>query len=302
MTKDDVYGAVTDRIIAALESGTVPWRKPWSTRGGPVSLSTGKPYRGINIFLLGLQGYGDPRWGTYRAIANAGGQVSRGEKGTHIILWKPARFTPKPGDDGEDSDERSYLLLRQYVVFNAEQADGLPELPPLTEHEHTPIQRADAIVDGWTSGPPIMHGYDGASYSPSADLVRMPDPDAFDSSEDYYATLFHELTHATGHESRLARLEPALFGTDPYAREELVAELGSAMLSGLAGLAIAAGENSAAYIAGWLQRLKDDRKLVVNAAAAAQRAADLIVGTTFDDAELPEPVAAGSVLVGSRGA
>lgn len=299
MTKDDVYGAVTDRIIAALESGTVPWRKPWSTRGGPVSLSTGKPYRGINIFLLGLQVHADPRWGTYNAIRAAGGQVRKGEKGTRIILWKPARFTPSPGDDGETSDERSYLLLREYVVFNAEQADGLPELPPLTDHEHTPIERADAIVEGWSGRPAIMHGFDGASYSPSEDFVRMPDPDSFDSSEDYYATLFHELTHSTGHESRLDRLEPALFGTDPYAREELVAELGSAMLSGLAGLTIAAGDNSAAYVAGWLRRLKDDRKLVVNAAAQAQKAADLIVGTTFDNRELPEPVGAGSVAVGA---
>lgn len=285
MTKQDVYASVTDRIVEALEAGTVPWHKPWATRGGPVSLSTGKAYRGINVFLLALEGYADPRWGTYKAIAAAGGQVRKGEKGTHIILWKPARFTPEPGSDGETADERGYLLLRQYVVFNAEQADGLPELEPLNDHEHTPNERAEALAAGWTTGPHVAHGYDGASYSPTTDVVRMPEPDAFDTPDDYYATLFHELTHATGHESRLNRLEPAIFGSDPYAREELVAELGASMLAGLVGLTTAAGANSAAYVAGWLRRLKDDRKLVVNAAAQAQKAADLITGTTFDTAD-----------------
>lgn len=289
MTKQDVYASVTDRIIAALESGTVPWRKPWATRGGPVSLSTGKAYRGINVFLLGLEGCADPRWGTYKAISAAGGQVRKGEKGTRIILWKPARFHALD-EQGEPVEKGTqYLLLREYVVFNAEQADGLPALEPVNDHEHTPNERAEAIVAGWESGPHIAHGYDGASYSPTTDVVRMPDADAFDSDDDYYTTLFHELTHATGHESRLKRIEPALFGTDPYAREELVAELGASMLAGLAGLSTAAGANSAAYIAGWLARLRDDRKLIVNAAAQAQKAADLITGTTFDKADdLPE--------------
>lgn len=281
MTKHDVYQEVTDRIIDALEAGTVPWRKPWSAaeHGGPYSIRGGKPYRGVNVFLLELAamdaGYSDPRWGTYKAITEAGGQVRKGERGTRIILWKPVQ---KKEDGGEDA-RGSYLLLRQYTVFNAEQADGLA---PLDAPEHEPHERAEAIMAGYEGGPPIFYGGAEALYMPARDLVRLPVPEAFDTPDDFYATAFHELIHSTGHEKRLNRLEPALFGTDPYAREELVAEMGAAMLTGLAGLERKPEELSAAYIAGWLARLKDDRKLVVQAAAQAQKAADLIVGKTFD--------------------
>lgn len=294
MTKQDVYAEVTDRIIAALEQGTVPWRKPWRTAayGGPVSLSTGRPYRGINVFLLELQGYSDPRWGTYKAISELGGQVRKGEKGTRVILWKPARRTVEDASTGE-TEQRAYLLLRTFTVFNAEQADGLPELPAVEDvSPFTADERAEAIVKGWGGKPGIVHGRSQAAYSPAKDMVYMPNPEDFVGTDEYYTTLFHELTHATGHESRLNRLEPALFGTDPYAREELVAELGASMLAGLAGLAVAGGEQSAAYIASWLKRLKDDPKLIVNAAAQAQKAADMIVGTTFDQADVPEMAAA----------
>jgi antirestriction protein ArdC len=293
MVKQDVYQDVTDRIVTALEQGTVPWHKPWTT-SLPVSIRNGKAYRGVNVLLLGLAGRADPRWGTFKAIREAGGSVRKGEKGTHIILWKPV--VKRAAADGAEPE--SYMLLKSYVVFNAEQAHGLPalELDELREHESD--ERADAIVSGYESGPVVIHGSDRALYSPGQDLVRMPDPERFESSDAYYLTLLHELVHSTGHESRLNRLEPALFGTDPYAREELVAELGASMLAGLAGLEGAAGEQSAAYVAGWLRKLKDDRKLVVQAAAAAQRAADRIVGETFsgelveDERQELEPVAA----------
>jgi antirestriction protein ArdC len=294
VTKTDVYQEVTDRIVAQLEAGVIPWQKPWNSASGlPVSLSTGKPYRGVNVLLLGLAPYADPRWGTYRAILNAGGQVRKGQKGTQIILWKPVARETK--NEAGEAEESRYMLLRQYTVFNAEQADGLPELPTIGTREHTADEECEAIVKGYKMGPAIHHGGDRACYSPSADNVRMPAPEDFDTSADYYQTLFHELIHSTGHESRLDRLEPALFGTDPYAKEELVAELGASMLAGLAGLETAAGENSAAYVGAWIQRLKDDRKLIITAAAQAQKGADHILGTTFDDKEakpLAEAVAA----------
>jgi antirestriction protein ArdC len=291
MTKNDVYQEVTDRIIAALEAGTVPWRKPWRTvnHGGPYSIRGGKPYRGINIFLLGLAGYSDPRWGTYKAIAEAGGQVRKGEKGTRVILWKPV-----PKKTGE-VERDGYMLLRQYTVFNAEQADGLPPLDDSPVPEFEANERAAALADGYLShgGPGLMHGYSGAYYTPATDIVRMPAHEDFAYRDAYYRTLFHELAHSTGHESRLDRLEPALFGTDPYAREELVAEMTAAMLGGLAGLEQGDTDDSAAYIASWLKKLRDDRRLVIQAAAQAQKAADLIAGTTFEvEQENPQAVAA----------
>lgn len=276
----DIYFEVTSRIMAALEAGTVPWHKPWKESGGfPVNIRTGKRYRGINILLLTLQGFADPRWGTYKAIGEAGGQVRKGEKGTHIILWKPVQKKETAEGEGE-----SYLLLRDYVVFNALQADGIE---PLQEEvrEFTPIEEAERLVSGyaWSEGldnpgPPVFYGYDHAAYLPTRDHLHMPSPEMFVSDEAFYGTLFHELVHSTGHESRLKRIEPALFGTDPYAREELVAEMGASFLSGIAGFDETLGEQSAAYIAGWLKALENDRKLVVQAAAQAQKAVDLIVG------------------------
>lgn len=293
MTKTDVYSEVTDRIIAALEEGTVPWRKPWKSRAGvdglPVNIRTGRPYRGVNVFLLALQGYDDPRWGTFKAIKECGGHVRKGEKGTRVILWKPVR----PNEEQAENGRTPYLLLREYTVFNAAQCDGLPELET-TGTPDTPAfeanERADAIVANYRAhgGPGIFHEYRQAFYRPSADLIGMPPREDFVSPDGYYCTLFHELTHSTGHEKRLGRVtEWTTFGSDPYAREELVAEMGAAMLAGLAGLDCADGEQSAAYIAGWLKALKNDRKLVVQAAAQAQKAADLIAGDVLSEEDVP---------------
>lgn len=279
MSRIDVYEQVTDRILTSLEKGVVPWRVPW-VGGGPYNVQTGRPYRGVNIFLLGMTEHTDPRWGTFRAIKAMGGYVRKGEKSTSVILWKPVqRGGKKEGDDAGDR----YLLLRSFSVFNAQQAENLP--PLVTEFENEPIERAQAVVDGYEAGPGILFGGGEASYSPLNDLVRCPELGQFRSAEGFYSTLFHELVHSTGHEKRLARIEPALFGTNPYAREELVAEMGAAMLCGVAG--IDNEDQSAAYLNGWLKPLQDDRKLVVQAAAAAQKAADLILGTTFG--ELAEP-------------
>ena len=278
MSRTDVYGSVTDRIVAALEEGVVPWRVPW-VGGGPINVRTGRHYRGVNVFLLGMTEYADPRWGTYKAIKEAGGYVREGEHGTTIILWKPV--TKRAKAEG-DSDE-TYRLLKAYKVFNAEQANDLP--PWKAEFENEPLERAQAIVDGYEGGPGILYGGGEAYYSPPKDLVRCPELNQFRTVEGFYSTLYHELVHSTGHEKRLKRIEPALFGTDPYAREELVAEMGAAMLCGMAG--IDNEDQSAAYVANWLKPIRDDRKFVVTAAAQAQKAADLILGTTFG--ELAEP-------------
>lgn len=286
MGRIDVYEEVTQRIVAELERGVVPWRKPW-VGGGPINVRSGRPYRGINIFLLELRGYGDPRWGTYKAIQEAGGNVRKGEKATQIILWKPVKKQGKDAN-GEATDE-SYLLLRLYSVFNAEQAENLPKLQK-AEFENEPLERAQAIVDGFEGGPAVFFKGTRACYSLMADTVECPPLDRFVNSESFYSTLFHELVHSTGHESRLKRDMSGYFASIPYSKEELVAEMGAAMLCGMAGIDNL--DQSAAYVDNWLQSLRNDKKLVVQAAALAQRAADHILGTTFEETKEAEPVLA----------
>jgi antirestriction protein ArdC len=281
-----VYDMVTERIIELLDKGTVPWHQPWNAElGMPRSLSTGKLYRGINIWLLGCSQHGSPWWGTYKQVHERDAQVRKGERSTLVVFWK--RTDRKVADEatGEETD-RSGFILRYYKVFNAEQCDGLqvPELPGSDIHEHEPIDAAEAIVDGYIKAdkaPRLEYGGDRACYSPSLDILGMPQRQAFETGEAFYSTLFHEMTHSTGHETRLARkdlLEFHSFGDPSYSREELVAEMGASMLSGLAGIDQVTLPSSAAYLSHWTSVLKGDSRLVVSAAAQAQRAADWITG------------------------
>ena len=282
--KQDAYEAITARVIAALEEGTIPWEKPWiSVRGEfPTSLQTGKPYRGVNVWMLSLTaqlaGYSSPYWVTYKQAKERGGSVRKGEKGTQVVLFKPISKEIE-GENGE-TEEKTWWLLRSFTVFNLDQTDGIemPQEEPLPERD--PIHDCEAIVTGYLQGPDIRHGGNSAHYSPSLDYVQMPKSGQFDSSESYYGTLFHELAHSTGHKDRLNRdtlTSPLPFGSEDYSKEELIAEMSAAMLSGVAGIEVPV-ERHAGYIQHWLKVLKDDKKLVVQAAAKAQKASDLILG------------------------
>ena len=280
----DAYTVVTDRIIEALEGGHIPWSKPWrSVAGtGPISLQTGREYRGINVWILGvesmLRGYTSPFWVTFKQAKERGGSVRKGERGTTVVLWKPVKKSAE-NTNGETED-RSFLLMRTFTVFNVEQCDGVevPELEPLPERD--PIEACEAVVNGYRDAPTIEHGGNSAFYSAALDYVRMPQRGQFKSSELYYGALFHELAHSTGHESRLNRdtmISPKPFGSEDYSKEELVAELASAFLRGQAGIEPDV-TYSAGYIENWLQALRNDRKLLVSAAAQAQKASDRILG------------------------
>ena len=283
--KADAYNVVTDKIIEALESGHVPWHKPWrSVRGEmPTSLQTGREYRGINVWILSveaqLRGYSSPYWVTFKQAKERGGSVRKGEKGTQVVLWKPIR---KSGEnEAGETEDRSFLMLRHFTVFNIEQCDGIEiaaDTEPLPERD--PIGACEAIVTGYVPGPTIQHGGNSAHYSPALDYVQMPQIGQFDTAEHYYGTLFHELAHSTGHESRLNRdtlSKPNVFGSEDYSKEELVAEMAAAFLCGEAGIDVNV-QHRAGYIQNWLRALKDDRKLLVSAAAKAQKASDLVLG------------------------
>lgn len=289
------YEIITDRIVAALEAGVVPWHRPWTTAGGPANGLSGRPYRGINAFLTGCQGYGSRYWLTFRQVQQLGGRVVKGQKATPVVFWKVGQYLVEDPETGERVSRNSFLL-RYYNVFNLEQTEGvtLPkgrEAVPVA-HDVDPIEAAEAIVAGMPKAPTIEHGGDVASYSPSQDRVAMPKLERFESAAYYYGTLFHELTHATGHPSRLDRGLNGSFGSDPYAREELVAEMGSAFLVAEAGISADVFRNSVAYLESWVRCLKGNPKLVVIAAAQAQKAADFILGRSVATEEAEEVAAA----------
>ena len=270
------YERITERIVGLLEQGTVPWHKPWNvTTGLPRNLVTQKPYRGINPFLLLSMGFESPNWLTFRQAIQLGGTVKKGEKACPVMFWKPMELT-----DTESGEVEKIPLLRLYHVFNVCQCEGLKNVPDPDEVNFVATEAAE-IVAKMPEPPNIKHGKSHAYYSPIHDLVGMPEPKRFDSEDAYHATLFHELVHATGHEKRLKRqsiTERTGFGSDPYCKEELIAELGSAFLCGQAGIVERSIDNSAAYLEGWLKQLKQDRTLIVYAAAQAQKAADFILG------------------------
>jgi antirestriction protein ArdC len=269
--KKDVYKIITDRILEALEAGTCPWRKSWVGVGMPRSMSTGKPYRGVNIFILGFQPYSSAYWLTFNQCKKMGGMVKKGEKGTPVVFWK---FLRKTQDDGT---VKQIPFLRYYTVFNVEQCEGI-DAPDAPERTHTPLEAAEAIIGGMPKRPEINHGGDRAAYCPSLDTIRLPKPEQFETAEAYYTTAFHELAHSTGHDSRLSR-DLVAFSMDKgsYSREELIAEMTAAFLSGEAGIDDTTLDNSAAYIASWRKALSDDPKLIIQAAGKAQKAADYIL-------------------------
>jgi antirestriction protein ArdC len=282
---DTVHKIVTERIIAALERGTVPWRKPWQAAGQPRSMSTGQSYRGVNMFLLGMtadeQGYESPFWGTYRQIGALGGQVRMGERSALAVFWKKAEIADRDPLTGETT-LKQLPVLRYYRVFNAAQADHLPARFFPQPGEHGEIKEPQALLDVYLArGPQLQHtAGDRAAYNPATDTIRLPLRSQFRTPEGYYVTAFHEAGHSTGHPARLNR--PGIadfdhFGSDRYAREELVAQMTSSILCAQAGIDTPETfDNSASYIAGWLSALKGDTRLVVTAAAQAQRACDLI--------------------------
>lgn len=270
------YQVITDRVLALLEQGTVPWQQPWEPATGlPRNLFSQRPYRGINVWLLTAMGYTSPFWATFNQVKTAGGSVRKGERGVPVVFWKV--YTK---ENKETGDEEQRFVLRYFTVFNAAQLDGVavPEIA-VTSHRFTPIERCAQLVDSMPHRPTILEGHQRACYTPATDTLHMPSPPCFHCSEAYYATLFHELVHAVGHPSRLNRkalTNLCVFGDPTYAKEELVAEIGAAYLCGVCVIANVTIDNSAAYLQSWMQVLHDNSTMLVHAAAQAQRAADYI--------------------------
>ncbi len=292
-SRTDLYRTITDRITAALESAG-PWQRPWTIGGGtmmPANALTGRAYRGVNAVLLlaaaQTLGYGG-RWATFRQWQQLGGAVRKGERASLVILWKPLNDGAEaaPADDAAEMDTAEpapgRLVCRAYHVFAAEQVEGVAidasALPDLAER----IDAAERFVASTAAD--IRLGGDRAFYLPSGDFIQMPAPAAFTgtqtstATEGYYATLLHELTHWTAHPSRCARDLSGRFGSEAYAMEELVAELGAAFLCGTLGITDTPRPDHAAYLGSWLGVLRRDARAIFTAAARAQQAADFLCG------------------------
>lgn len=284
VARPDVYSMITERMITLLEAGTVPWKKPWQggESGAPRNLVSLRAYSGINASLLAMAPYSSPFWLTFKQAKDLGGHVKKGEKGYPVIYWNKKEIEKQNAQTGE-TEAGSITFIRYFTVFNLEQTEGIaaPEPEGFAPLHFEPLEACEAIRTGYRGGPEIIHREQRAYYAPRLDTINMPKPETFHSVAVYYATLFHEMTHSTGHESRLNRegvAEAHYFGDTVYSKEELIAEMGAAFLCAHAGIAPVVLDNSAAYIAGWLKRLKSDKKLVIQAAAAAQKAANRILG------------------------
>lgn len=313
-----VTDAIDAKLAAGVVSWRKPF-PGYGERFMPRNYNSNQPYRGINVFLLAFAGYGSPYWMTFKGAKRAAyeqaeraagrvpakltdeelkklsgvGGVRKGEKSTLVVFWKKIRVVDRDAPAGPDGSQpqKNVMLLRYFNVFNVEQCDGIDpargagEQAQADEHDFDPIAKADAVKTDYfdrDGAPRFSHGGNVALYDIGADAVKVPHPELFEVPEEYYSATFHEMVHSTGAKDRLARKGIVGRGsTEAYADEELTAEMGAAMLCGVAGIAPATLDNSAAYIDHWRRKISEDPKLVVMAGARAQRAADFILGTTF---------------------
>lgn len=292
-----VYEIVTNQILGLLKQGIVPWRQPWQANFIPENAIRARPYSGINTFILNQaalrNGYEDNRWLTYRQSQQLGGHVKRGEKSTTVVFWKLVE-TKEETTVNEDriAAKQNIPVLRYYNLFNVEQCENLGLKPAKVSKlsDHEPNEEAERIITSMPNPPHIVKGVK-ASYSYGKDTVRIPPAHLFDDPARYYSTLFHELVHSTRHETRTGRdtTIPANHHDERYSKEELIAEMGAAMLCGTAGIAHQTILSSAAYIQSWLENLQNDSRLVIKAASKAQQAADYILGPEDHNAIEDEP-------------
>jgi antirestriction protein ArdC len=285
----DIAQVITDKIIAELEKGATPWVRPWrrlkgSPGGGmPYNPISGTVYRGINHFWLSMaQGaYASPYWLTLKQANACNAQVKAGERGTPVVFWSVNKKDSK--DENGETVTSAYAFIKHYWVFNVEQCEDFEV--PVPEPQAPSFDASPSVmsmVDRLSLAGGLSHAGDSAYYRPSTDSVVMPAMAAFDTPEHYHATLLHECVHASGHESRLNRLAPARFGSEEYAYEELVAELGAAMLCAHTG--VNGDLRHAGYIESWLKALRNDKKFILSAAGKAQAAMDYLVNKEQSEA------------------
>lgn len=285
----DLYTEIANNIIEQLEKGVIPWKKPWTgVNSGAISHATGRAYSLLNQMLLNRPG----EYITFNQCKQEGGMVKKGAKAKTVVFWKvlPREKTDADGNVVTDTDGKPVIegipVLRYFQVFHIDDCDGIrakysDKLPAVA----APDERAESILTDYVRREKIRLENvigDKAYYSPSLDLIHLPIMEQFDSTPEYYGTAFHEATHSTGHATRLNRFTgeaaAAAFGSESYSKEELVAEIGSACILHEIGMETPSSfKNSAAYIQSWLRVLKDDKRMIISAAARAEKAVKMIL-------------------------
>lgn len=292
-----VAGYVTERVLASIDAGVAPWSKPWRVNAAK-NLVSKKPYRGINVWLLAHEKakhkYQADWWLTFNQAKAAGGSIKAGAKSAMVVFWKISDHkegcscaTCKAARADSERKGGKTFLLRYYNVFNADSVTGL-KIPPVVERVHNPMDECEAVMKRYLDYAKVGYevGGDMACYSPVEDVIRMPRPEAFKAAEYYYTTAFHEAVHSTGHEKRLDRLNSKGGEMKGYSREELVAEIGAAMLNAHVGIDTREViEHNAAYLKHWRDTIAADNNLILTAATRAEKAYHMIVGEQDAHAE-----------------
>jgi antirestriction protein ArdC len=287
--REDLYTRITGDIIAQLEAGVRPWHCPWNAAHAAGGISrplrnTGQPYQGVNVLVLWLtafqHGYTCPIWLTFNQCKEAGGFVKKGEHGARVVYANTFEKKEKDAATGEETTER-IPFLKNYVVFNAEQCEGLPG--HYSARAEAPRNLADRLEQAESffasTKADTRHGGNKAFYSPSGNFIQLPPYDSFENRASYYATRTHETVHWTMHPDRLNRsFDSKRFGDDGYAMEELVAELGAAFLCADLGITPEVQPEHASYLDNWLKVLKADKKAIFTAASHASKAAEYLHG------------------------
>jgi antirestriction protein ArdC len=292
--RNSLYQEITDKIIAELEQGRVPWVQPWGNAGAPLgtprNAATQCPYSGINILILRMacteRGFTGQNWLTFRQALKIGAHVRKGEKGTTVVYadrFVPYRERTRAADTGDEPE--AIPFLKRFTVFNADQcedlpADTAPPPPSLAQHENLVLPQAEALIRA--TGADIRIGGNRAFYVPSADYIQVPPPSSYFEPINWHRTVCHELGHWSGAEHRLRRDLSGGFGSASYAREELVAEMAGAFVC--AALSIVPTVRHADYIANWLDCLREDNRAIIRAASAASKAADYLLAFRDGDA------------------
>jgi len=288
--KRDLYAEVSSRIIEQLEQGVAPWQRDWSQTAGANQVANGitkRPYSGVNVVMLwsamAANGYGVPRFLTFKQALELGGNVRKGEHGHKVYFVKRLSFKDETAG-AETDDVRQVTMLREYTVFNVSQCDGIPDTittlaPVVSRNRDGRDETADEFVKA--TGAAVLEGHGEACYRPGADNISLPAFTAYRSRDAFYATCFHEMTHWTGHKSRMDRDLRGRFGDRHYAAEELIAELGAAFLC--AEFGFDNGDRHAAYIGNWIELLKHDKRAFFTACSKAQAAADYMRGLALAD-------------------
>ena len=283
------YEVVTERIIEAIETKKIlPWRRPWGTSSStslPRNLATKKAYRGINVFLLSMMGFESPYWITFKQAKSLGGSVRKGEKGCPVVFWS---FIERKNHKSGEIEKIPFI--KHSTLFNVAQCEGLivPSNDGAISKTIDSIEACDAIVQGFKDCPQIVEREQQAYYSLSQDLVNMPKQNTFESAQERYSVLFHELGHSTLHPKRLNRQASqnrSFFGSEDYSKEELVAEFTSSYLCAHAGIDSVTIDNSVAYLQGWVSALREKPRMLIEAAQQAQKAVDYILGKTEQNEE-----------------